>query len=86
MWCCFSSQLQSVEALLSTKGMLGTHFVSGLCRSDVDLSILSGALSCKDTRENVSQKSLYSNIIMMELVLKIKTVKHLGQTPFIIQV
>lgn len=46
MWRPLSSQLQSVQALLPTQCMLGAHFVGHLCSRDVNLGVLSGALSC----------------------------------------
>lgn len=46
MWCSLSSQLQSVQALLPTQGMLRADFVGRLCGSDVNLGILGGALPC----------------------------------------
>lgn len=43
-----SSQLQSVQALLPTEGMLRPDFVGRLCSGDVNLGVLGGALSCQE--------------------------------------
>ena len=50
MWCPLPPQLQSVQALLPTQGVLGAHFVGRLCGGDVDLGVLGGALSCRETK------------------------------------
>ena len=51
MWRPLSSQLQSVQALLPTQGMLRADFVGRLCGSDVNLGVLGGALPCQNTAQ-----------------------------------
>lgn len=50
MWRPLSSQLQSVQALLPTQGVLRADFVGRLCGGDVNLGISGGGLSCQDTK------------------------------------
>lgn len=59
-----SPQLQSVQALLPTQGMLRPHFVGRLCRRDVYLRVFAGTLSCQrtHTQEEISHsQSCFSN-------------------------
>ena len=65
MWRPLSSQLQSVQALLPTQCMLGAHFVSRLCGRDVNLGVLSGALSCPNikTQPFITWRKLHKLIL-----------------------
>lgn len=48
MWRPFAPQLQSVQALLPTQGVLCAHFVGRLRGCDVNLSVFGGGLPCQD--------------------------------------
>lgn len=54
MWRPLSSELQSVQALLTTQRMLRADFVGRLCGCDVNLGIFGGGFPCQDTKNRSS--------------------------------
>lgn len=69
VWRPFPPQLQSVQPLLPTQGVLGAHLVGRLGGGDVDLGVPGAALSCQTKRK---RRTVFLELYI--LVLKLQDV------------